>query len=131
MVAPLPDLNPARGRCARDRTSCSPGPAVSCRPAGHLAVSPSGAGDRDGPAARAAFDFVGGAGRVVERRRADHVPDGLDRAAALRPAQLRHVPLEGDHRVFGVHAAPIIAVYGVNDMAPWGHMYVNPGLTEP
>ncbi|WP_229055738.1 hypothetical protein, partial [Collinsella aerofaciens] len=25
----------------------------------------------------------------------------------------------------------IIAVYGVNDMAPWGHMYVNPGLTEP
>ncbi|MBS6478953.1 MAG: hypothetical protein KH350_05605, partial [Collinsella sp.] len=33
--------------------------------------------------------------------------------------------------VFGVHAAPIIAVYGVNDMAPWGHMYVNPGLTEP
>ncbi|WP_432339285.1 hypothetical protein, partial [Collinsella aerofaciens] len=26
---------------------------------------------------------------------------------------------------------PIIAVYGVNDMAPWGHMYVNPGLTEP
>ena len=34
MVAPLPDLNSARGRCARDRTSCSPGPAVSGRPAG-------------------------------------------------------------------------------------------------
>ena len=87
--------------------------------------------DRGGPAARAAFDFVGGVGRVVERRRADHVPDGFDRAAALRPAQLRHVPLEGDYQVFGVHAAPIIAVYGVNNMAPWGHMYVNPGLTEP
>ena len=87
--------------------------------------------DRGGPAARAASDFVGGVGRVVERRRADHVPDGFDRAAALRPAQLRHVPLEGDYQVFGVHAAPIIAVYGVNNMAPWGHMYVNPGLTEP
>ncbi|MGN8855053.1 hypothetical protein, partial [Collinsella sp. HCP28S3_H5] len=36
-----------------------------------------------------------------------------------------------EDQVFGVHAAPIIAVYGVNDMAPWGHMYVNPGLTEP
>ena len=44
MVAPLSDLNPARGRCTRDRTRCSPGPAVSCRPAGYLAVSPSGAG---------------------------------------------------------------------------------------
>ncbi|MEE0342068.1 MAG: hypothetical protein UDS26_04530, partial [Collinsella sp.] len=39
--------------------------------------------------------------------------------------------LEVEDQVFGVHAAPIIAVYGVNDMAPWGHMYVNPGLTEP
>ena len=27
----------------------------------------------------AALDLVGGAGRVVERRRADHVPDGLNR----------------------------------------------------
>ena len=87
--------------------------------------------DRGGPAAWAAFDFIGGAGRVVERRRADHVPDGFDRAAALRLAQLRHVPLEGDYQVLGVHAAPIVAVYGANDMAPWGHMYVNPGLTEP
>ena len=87
--------------------------------------------DRGGPAARAAFDFVGGAGRVVERRRADHVPDGLDSAAALGLAGVRHVPLEGDHQVFGVHAAPIAAAYGVNDMATWGHMYVNPGLTEP
>lgn len=26
---------------------------------------------------------------------------------------------------------PSVAVYGANDMAPWGHMYVNPGLTEP
>ena len=65
--------------------------------------------DRGGPAARAAFDFVGGVGRVVERRRADHVPDGFNCAAALRPAQLRHVPLEGDYQVFGVHAAPIAA----------------------
>ena len=65
--------------------------------------------DRGGPAARAAFDFIGGVGRVVERRRADHVPDGFDRAAALRPAQLRHVPLEGDYQVFGVHTAPIAA----------------------
>ena len=87
--------------------------------------------DRDGPAARAAFDFVGGAGRVVERRRADHVPDGLDSAAALGLAEVRHALLEVEDQVFGVHAAPIIAVYGVNDMAPWGHMYVNPGLTEP
>ena len=39
--------------------------------------------------------------------------------------------VEVEDQVFGVHAAPIIAVYGVNDMAPWGHMYVNPGLTEP
>ena len=62
--------------------------------------------DRGGPAARAAFDFAGGAGRVVERRRADRVPDGFDRAAALRPAQLCHVPLEGDYQVVGVQAAP-------------------------
>lgn len=61
---------------------------------------------RYGPAARAAFDFVGGAGRVVERRRADYAPDGLNRAAALGPAQLRHVPFEGDYQVLGVHAAP-------------------------
>jgi len=87
--------------------------------------------DRDGPAARAASDFVGGAGRVVERRRADHVPDGLDSAAALGLAEVRHALLEVEDQVFGVHAAPIIAVYGVKDMAPWGHMYVNPGLTEP
>lgn len=53
-----------------------------------------------------ALDLVGGAGRVVERRRADHVPDGLNRAAALGPAQLRHVPFEGDYQVLGVHAAP-------------------------
>lgn len=87
--------------------------------------------DRGGPAARAAFDFVGGVGRVVERRRADHVPDGLDSAAALDLAEVRHALLEVEDQVFGVHAAPIIAVYGVNDMAPWGHIYVNPGLTEP
>ena len=74
--------------------------------------------DRGGPAARAAFDFVGGAGRVVERRRADHVPDGLDSAAALGLAEVRHALLEVEDQVFGVHAAPIIAVYGVNDMAP-------------
>ena len=79
----------------------------------------------------AALDLVGGAGRVVERRRADHVPDGLDSAAALGLAEVRHALLEVEDQVFGVHAAPIIAVYGVNDMAPWGHMYVNPGLTEP
>lgn len=54
----------------------------------------------------AALDLVGGADRVVERRRADHVPDGLNRAAALGPAQLRHVPFEGDYQVLGVHAAP-------------------------
>ncbi|MEE0456678.1 MAG: hypothetical protein UDK38_09615, partial [Collinsella sp.] len=46
-------------------------------------------------------------------------------------AEVRHALLEVEDQVFGVHAAPIIAVYGVNDMAPWGHMYVNPGLTEP
>lgn len=74
--------------------------------------------DRGGPAARAAFDFVGGAGRVVERCRADHVPDGLDSAAALGLAEVRHALLEVEDQVFGVHAAPIIAVYGVNDMAP-------------
>ena len=58
-------------------------------------------------------------------------PDGLDSAAALGLAEVRHALLEVEDQVFGVHAAPIIAVYGVNDMAPWGHMYVNPGLTEP
>uniref|UniRef100_UPI001E5307A2 hypothetical protein n=1 Tax=Collinsella aerofaciens TaxID=74426 RepID=UPI001E5307A2 len=42
-----------------------------------------------------------------------------------------HVPLEVEDQVFGVHAAPIVVVYGANDMAPWGHMYVNRGLTEP
>ena len=55
----------------------------------------------------------------------------LDSAAALGLAEVRHALLEVEDQVFGVHAAPIIAVYGVNDMAPWGHMYVNPGLTEP
>lgn len=54
----------------------------------------------------AALDLVGRAGRVVERRRADYAPDGLNRAAALGPAQLRHVPFEGDCQVLGVHAAP-------------------------
>ena len=68
---------------------------------------------------------------ALTRRRADHVPDGLDSAAALGLAEVRHALLEVEDQVFGVHAAPIIAVYGVNDMAPWGHMYVNPGLTEP
>ena len=63
--------------------------------------------DRCGPATRAAFDLVGGAGGVIERRRADHVPDGLDREAALGPAQLRHIPFEVDHQVLGVHVAPI------------------------
>ena len=87
--------------------------------------------DRDGPASRAALDFIGGAGRIVERRSADHVSDGLDRAPALGPAEVCHVPLEVEDQVFGVHAAPIVVVYGANDMAPWGHMYVNPGLTEP
>lgn len=58
---------------------------------------------------KAAFDFVGGVECVVERRRADHVSDGFDRATAFRPAQLRHVPLEGDYQVFGVYAAPIVA----------------------
>lgn len=62
--------------------------------------------DRGGPAARAALGLVGGAGRVVERRRADHVPDGLDRSAALGPAEARHIPFEGDYQVLGVHAAP-------------------------
>lgn len=54
----------------------------------------------------AALDLVGGAGRVVERRRADNVPDGLDCAPALRPAQPCHVPSEGDYQVLGVHTAP-------------------------
>ena len=55
----------------------------------------------------AALDLVGGAGRVVERRRADHVPDGFDRAAALGFAEIRHVLFEGDDQVFGVHDAPM------------------------
>lgn len=50
---------------------------------------------------------------------------------AVQGAARPEVLLEVEDQVFGVHAAPIIAVYGVNDMAPWGHMYVNPGLTEP
>ena len=57
--------------------------------------------------------------------------DGFDRAAALGPAQFRHVPFEGGYQVLGVHAVPSVAVYGANDMAPWGHSYVNSGLTEP
>ena len=75
----------------------------------------------------AALDLVGGAGRVVERRRADHVPDGLNRAAALGPAQLRHVPFEGDYQ-----SSAFMLPRGLraNDMAPWGQMCVNPGLTE-
>jgi len=63
--------------------------------------------DRGGPASRAALDLVGGAGRVIERRGADHVPDGFDRAAALGPAEARDVLLEVEDQVFGVHAAPI------------------------
>lgn len=62
--------------------------------------------DRYGPAARVAFDFIGGAGRIIERRRADHVPEGFDRAAALDDAKARDVLLEGDYQVFGVHVAP-------------------------
>lgn len=81
--------------------------------------------------AGAAIDLVGRADRVVERRHAYHVPDGLDRAAALGLTEVRHFLLEVEDQVFGVHAAPIIAVYGVNNKAPWGHMYVNPGLPEP
>lgn len=87
--------------------------------------------DNDRAAAGAAIDLVGEADRVVERRRAYHVPDGLDRAAALDLAEVRHILLEVEDQVFGVYAAPIIAVYGINNMTPWGHMYANPGLTEP
>lgn len=48
-----------------------------------------------------------------------HGVGGLEAdAAALGPAQLRHVPFEGDYQVLGVHDAPIVAVYGANDMAP-------------
>ena len=48
-----------------------------------------------------------------------HGVGGLEAdAAALGPAQLRHVPLEGDYQVLGVHDAPIVAVYRANDMAP-------------
>ena len=107
------------------------------------ALGSARAGNHEGPAAAPAEVALlavpglpllhdrGGPGGVVVHRRADHVPDGFDCAAALGPAQLRHVPFEGDHQVFGVHAAPIVAVYRANNMASWGHMYVNPGLTEP
>lgn len=56
--------------------------------------------------------------------------DEFDRAEALGPAQLRHVPFEGGYQVLGVHAAPSVAVYGANDMAPWGHARASSGLTE-
>lgn len=93
--------------------------------------------DRDGPAARAAFDFVGGAGRVVERRRADHVPDGLDSAAALGLAGVRHALLEVEDQVIGVHAAPIAArlrgqrygTVGTHVCQSWSNRALN-NLTE-
>lgn len=40
--------------------------------------------DRDGPAARAAHDFIGGAGRIIEHRRANDAPDGFDRSGDAR-----------------------------------------------
>ena len=67
---------------------------------------------------------------AVPRAFAQDVSDGLDRAAALGSAEARDVSLEGDYEVLGVHAAPIVSVYGANDMAPWRHRYVNPGLAE-
>lgn len=62
--------------------------------------------DHYGPAARAAFDFIGGAGHIIERHHTDHVHDGFDRAAVLDDAEARDVLLEGDYQVFGVHVAP-------------------------
>ena len=87
--------------------------------------------DRDGPAARAAFDFVGGAGRVVERRRADHsLTDSIARRrSVLLGFAMPFLKLRTRSSAFMLPPSP--RVYGVNDMAPWGHMYVNPGLTEP
>lgn len=75
---------------------------------------------------------VGGleADMAAPRAFAQDVSDGLDRAAALGSAEARDVSLEGDYEVLGVHAAPIVSVYGANDMAPWRHRYVNPGLAE-
>lgn len=87
--------------------------------------------DGDRAAAGATPHLVGASRRIVERGGTDDVAHRLDCTTAFRPAQLRHVLLEGGYRVFGVHAAPIVVVYGANDMAPWGHMYVNRGLTEP
>ena len=96
VFAPLPGLNPARGRCAQDRTGQSWGPYR-----------------------------LGSICRLSRRS------DGFDRAAALGPAQLRRVPFEGGYQVLGVHAAPSVAVYRANDMAPWGHACASSGLTEP
>ena len=79
----------------------------------------------------ATLHLVAASRRIVEHGGTDDVAHGLDCATALGLAEARDVLLEGDYQVLGVHAAPIVAVYGANDMAPWGHMYVNPGLTEP
>ncbi len=85
--------------------------------------------DCDGPAARAAFDFIGGAGRIIEHHRANNVPDGFDCAAALGFAEVRHVLLEGDDQVLGVNDAPM--PYCLRLLyQQWHHLYVNIGLTE-
>ena len=56
-------------------------------------------------AAGTALDFIGRAGRIIEHRRPNNGPDGLDGAATLGFAETRHVLLEGDDQVFGVHDA--------------------------
>lgn len=52
---------------------------------------------------------MGGASHIIENRCANSSPDGFDRAAALGFARVRHILLEGDDQIFGVH----------DDSTPW------------
>lgn len=50
---------------------------------------------------------MGAVGREALDQPMAHGVVGLEAdAAALGPAQLRHVPFKGDYQVLGVHAAP-------------------------
>lgn len=50
--------------------------------------------------------------------------------AALGLAELRHILLEGDDQILGVHTCSNAVVAGFI-IPRWHHLYVNSGLIEP
>lgn len=86
--------------------------------------------DSDRAAAGATLHRVAASRRIVEHDGTDDVTYRLDCAAALGLAELRHIFLEGDDQILGVHTCSNAVVAGFI-IPRWHHLYVNSGLTEP